>query len=84
MNRTRSLSGEGYSLPGLNGENLHQELRLYRLKEAEELTGIKVRRLKRLIEQGKLVGTRLSQKDMRVSARDLLEYFNQCKTRTIL
>lgn len=87
MNRTRFALGARLWRPAPSADPTAQELqalRLYHLKEAETLTGIRVRRLKAFIREGRLVGTRLSKNDLRVSAADLATFFQTCKTTTIL
>ena len=82
MNKPSVSNGvRRWLLPGQSGA---ASLRLYRLKEAEVITGIRVRRLKALIREGRLVGTRISKNDLRVSAADLEAFFETCKIRTIL
>ena len=82
MNKKIFFPGLKRSLPGASYGAAN--LRLYRLAEAEAITGIRVRKLKELIRDGRLVGTRISKNDLRVSAADLQAFFETCKTRTIL
>ena len=82
MNKLSVSNGARHWL--LPGTGVTANLRLYRLAEAEAITGIRVRKLKTLIREGRLTGTRLSKNDLRISAADLENFFQQCKTRTIL
>jgi excisionase family DNA binding protein len=83
MNSTKFFPRVGSWHHGASGART-ESLRLYRLKELAALTGLSVRKLRGLIKDGHLRGTKIPGSAMRVSAADLGEFLAQNKTRTIL
>lgn len=82
MNSLRSWKREQFFPQKVNAGQT--DLRLYRLSEVAHLTGLGLRKIKSLIREGHLKGTKIPGSVMRVAAADLREFLSQHKTRTIL